>query len=381
MIEEEIKMKGNTWKKIFCYLVVAAILVVLIYGIYMLVRKSNEQLVFSDTVATIREAPHNPANDYQHQNSFADIVLGAVNGNMYFASIGEYNFVGESEYAYWLTALEKTGPRKLHKVMNQVLTICNGYCYYLEWDKTTRENYLYAYNLMTEATSKVVAWDKSLNYIENYWFVEDETLYLQISPDEELYYPVTGTDVGAPVKKAVYVAQNGYYTVIKGAAYFCDNRGERQKVDIPERWEMTRLIPCTEGVLLHNDGAQCPLYLIESDSVDLIPLFEMECDFSCTAMNVYGDYAYLSVLRYKDHSDVWDYKRYENDSVEGTYRIDLQDYTVEKLNDHIFDSLYIFDGTGIFAVRDDGTVYKMDFDGKIQQIVIGRSDNFYRSRY
>ncbi|MBR6271068.1 MAG: hypothetical protein IKR26_02810, partial [Lachnospiraceae bacterium] len=58
------------------------------------------------------------------------------------------------------------------------------------------------------------------------------------------------------------------------------------------------------------------------------------------------------------------------DVISGTYIVDLDDYSIHKINNIIFDNLYIFDNTGIYAVDIDENVYKLTSDGAVERKIL-----------
>jgi hypothetical protein len=109
----------------------------------------------------------------------------------------------------------------------------------------------------------------------------------------------------------------------------------------------------------------------EGEIVSLLP--EMESDRIASTVSVYGDYVFISFIRMRYVADVLP-MAYKNDTLSGTYRIDMQDLSVTKITDQHFYSMFIFDDTGIFGNNSSG-MYKIDFDGNvILTIVRGQGD-------
>lgn len=122
------------------------------------------------------------------------------------------------------------------------------------------------------------------------------------------------------------------------------------------------LIKTESGLLIHNYGRRDLLYYLDKDGA-VVKLFSVPCSLSESSITVYHNSVYLSVMRYEKGTSSWSgMVGYKNDDVKGTYRIDLNDYSIEKVSDMIFDGMYIFDDTGIFACTEDNRVYKLDFD-------------------
>lgn len=80
--------------------------------------------------------------------------------------------------------------------------------------------------------------------------------------------------------------------------------------------------------------------------------------------NVFEDKLYYYVERYEKYG-ILGMTRFENDEIEGTFIINLKDLSVEKVSDKIYNGLYIFDDTGIYACDDKCNIVKLDFDGKM----------------
>ena len=125
-----------------------------------------------------------------------------------------------------------------------------------------------------------------------------------------------------------------------------------------------RIIPCENGILIHNAISPDMLYFVDGVSGEIIELFSVDAERTISAVNVYNEFVYLSFLRYLDYDQMW-FGLYKNDSLSGTYRISLTDYSVEKISDIVYDGLFIFDDSGIFACDRKNNVYKLDFEGNL----------------
>lgn len=138
-----------------------------------------------------------------------------------------------------------------------------------------------------------------------------------------------------------------------------------------EDYVSKKIVAVENGVVIHNEGGSNLLYFIDGKTGEITNLFSVECMDSDTAMNIYGDKVYLSVYRYKGWGDsMKGMVGYENDTISGTYEIDLKTGESKKISDQIYDALYIFDSTGIYAVEEYGKVYKLDFDGNVIQTIV-----------
>lgn len=119
--------------------------------------------------------------------------------------------------------------------------------------------------------------------------------------------------------------------------------------------------PC--GLLIHDrSGNEMLLQLLNKT---VTPLFFAPCKSSINSVVLQEENVFLSFKRFEKLDDAWGYfaTRYDNDNLEGTYRISLTDGCAEKLSDNIYRDLYCFDGTHLFACDDNGNVYILDLKG------------------
>ncbi|MBQ6569520.1 MAG: hypothetical protein IJL87_04620 [Clostridia bacterium] len=49
----------------------------------------------------------------------------------------------------------------------------------------------------------------------------------------------------------------------------------------------------------------------------------------------------------------------------GTYKIDLSDFSSEKISDKIFNGMFNFDDKALYCCTDEGEVYRMSPDGEL----------------
>lgn len=244
----------------------------------------------------------------------------------------------------------------------------NGYVYY-ENQKTgffrpTMEIELMCLNLAngnTEYLSTIpnVSW-------HDIFFAEDRTsCYIPKDREKtEGYYIAKDGALSESVEiPERYTLGNNQYAMENANLVRYDEAGNRVviKENLPTKTRC--LIPCNNGLLLYSGNAGNALRYIPEDSQELIELF-CHSGYAHTAVNVHNDYVYLSYERLNEQKFDFIATRAKDDTIFGTYRISLKDYSVERLNDVIYDGLYIFDDTGIYATK-DGCIYKLDFDGNV----------------
>lgn len=131
------------------------------------------------------------------------------------------------------------------------------------------------------------------------------------------------------------------------------------------------IVPYQEGLLLINDGYGNLIYYIQEDGQILDVFPEFMCFSSESSINFYEHYIFVSFMRWEG----WDesglgIKHFEDDQLAGTYRIDIRDFSIEKISDKIYSGMYIFDDSGIYTCDRDGNISKISFSGDELQLIV-----------
>lgn len=131
------------------------------------------------------------------------------------------------------------------------------------------------------------------------------------------------------------------------------------------------MYPREDGLLLHMRKSRIPLCFVSSDG-EVCPLIEYECLSSSSSFNYFGDVGFLSFVRYEKWDSTWGYflEPYEDDSISGTYRIDLTDFAMEKISDKYYNGIFIFDESNLFVCDPNGGVYQMNHSGDLEATLI-----------
>lgn len=147
---------------------------------------------------------------------------------------------------------------------------------------------------------------------------------------------------------------------------YCDDKGEK----IADLGKRRTVIPCKDGVLSRKTANEGETVL---SAVDLNgkekELLTSDCYLTLSCMTVHDNKAYISIKRY-ERGGFLGYKSIKHDVISGTYIVDLNDYSIHKVNNVVFENLYIFDDTGIYAVDTDDNVYKLTFDGAVERKIL-----------
>ena len=318
----------------------------------------------TDKTVEITMEIENPANFKQHT---AYVELMANDGKLYFYRYPSNEFLMCDKYTQWLCVFENGTVRKIREFDIVPFFMLDGFYYYQEYDpdiESTRST-IYCFDVKTESESRLFSTD---SVSSKYSFSSDGTVYFLEDDNFSMYREVRGDKIGKINKmREEYTLKSGTYYVegsVRGEqdVVVYNQSGEKKVLDIP--YGKKSLIPCNNGLLVHNEGQGDLLYLIEGDSGKLTELFTCECMVSESAVNVYQDQAFLSFKRYEKHGE-FGMLRFENDTLEGTYCIDLGSGQCEKISDKIYNGLYIFDDTGIYACDENSNIYKLDYDANV----------------
>jgi hypothetical protein len=200
--------------------------------------------------------------------------------------------------------------------------------------------------------------------------MEDGRLYVPVDRERSSYILIENAQmIGEVAQLETYNVCGREYVLVgereQAKLMRYDSYGNLYSYEAEIPYGEKNMIPCENGLLIHNETNGDFLYFIEAETGNAVELFAVDCIYALSAVNVHNGYAYLSFVRYTDWGPLnIGGKRDENDELNGTYRICLTDYSVEKLSDDIYNGLFIFDDTGIYACNEDGCIYKLDFDGQ-----------------
>lgn len=262
-------------------------------------------------------------NNFQQE---AAIWLGVNNGQLYIWPRCSRS-TSETEYNGWLCALTPEGIVKIRKL-----------------DRSDN------------AHEKIAGFDGRFLY---YWHVSEDELY--------------SYDIETDQEEMIAAANSSYYLRKQDSAgavelIVSDANIQEQKIELPYMRNRS-VFPCSQGILVHDDRFSKLLYLVRSAD-EVVCLMDVPCEFSHSAATVVGDDAFLSVKRYQGYKYNILPQRYENDEIEGTYRINLATQTTEKVSDSIFSGLYYFGGEHIFATDEHCNITVLDLEGNVVQKVL-----------
>ena len=313
----------------------------------------------------IEESAINIQNYNQYLISGRRIQLGESDGKLYFSMAFSSKQV---VHRYYLSVFKNRSVKRVFKPYDD-MGIANGYFYYREVEEENYKSSIYSYNLNTKETTLIL---ENVDY-RDYFFSSEGFLYINCSRGETTYLEIDGDHItGVTVDHGeefligdtVYYLKSFKYGERNMQLYRREPGGEKEIVE-GLSYGRKLISPCKNGLLVHLYEEDDILYHID-EAGNVTKLFSIESTFIDSSFNVYGDYAYVSVIRYRGFGNSGiGLARYENDELEGTYRINLDTFEVEKISDGIYQALYIFDSTGIYAADYSENIYKLDFDGNV----------------
>ena len=315
----------------------------------------------------ITDSFYNQANHYQ---SAANVCMGEDSGQLYFNIISYGATSDETTLLYYFSVFENGTVRKIKKIEDDIdaASIANGKFYY--WKYPDDGKSLVVYNIDTEEERTIT----SAHGVIVDLFI-DASGAIRFSDGGDEYYAVpSDLSVNLSERPTFQAGEYTYSLSFEGNRWtnpciIRTDRAGREKIIELEHGRKA-LIPCDYGVLVHNQGQEHLLYLIDNEG-SIQELFYVPCMSSISAVNVYGDYAYISFQRYEKYGKLGlGGVSFENDTLQGTWRISLSTGESEKISDNIYNGIYIFDNTGMYVCDDESNIYKLNFEGEIIQVLL-----------
>lgn len=333
-----------------------ACIIVLIVGIIVIMQFGELQSDYVWQVNT--ETTIDNIANYKQRNAKTSLYADA--GNLYFSQrrLDRYNDL------YWFADHEIVSI--MEGDQRELLMVKDNKVYYKQLTKQETFDLL-CMDLTTKEKSLLY---ENVGYAEQIFMGTNNTLYIRINEEEDIYISGDGGEV--EYIKEGYTLGNKTYWVEASKRYMntdvvCldNNTKDSYLLDLP--YGDKTLIPCEKGLIIHNAGQGDLLYLITGNG-NIQKLFSTVCMSSKSAVNVYEDYIYFSLIRYESWAESGKgMQTFADDNISGTYRIDINTFTTEMISDRAYCGLFIFDNTGMFATDEWGNIVKMDFFGNILQ--------------
>lgn len=324
--------------------------------------------------SSVEDDGTHPANALQ---SNATTAVWADQGKLYLY-LQKTSFLDLNRHSFALTQVDTQGSRIVRRDDGEIipLGLSNGYFYFYLYDfpQSARET-AYALRLADGETCElpnVADWGYSCLSAyragdDSFTLVDDshsKTVAIRVFEDSAetvTYQPRT------PCGALTLCTDNA-----KGSktVYAQDGQGKRKTILKITHCDRIDLFPAQSGVLAYARNCTTPLYWIDPSGT-VKELFSYVGMSTKTAMNLVGNDVYLSFLRYKGYGKKWDAPvRFPNDEKEGTYVIHLDDFSVEKLSDQVYNGLYVFNDGYLYACTERGSVYQFDREWKLVKTIL-----------
>ena len=370
--------------RIFVIILIASLLICLLVPVTFMIRNNSRGSAAREDGSgeagslTSFGSYISPANNYQSSPS---LELCSYDGKLYFVW-EKSGFLDLRSYSGWLCMLEDGKIKKVkylaHNSYLAVLGVADGHLYYHEVNRGYTESELYSYSFETGDITLLSTQELTDSYCV---FGEDGAFMVALSLFDRkpiTFLRIVGDEVAAVTDNeqdwSFRLGSREYFLAdgpreLAAVVYCREESGEVSA--LPLEWAGRRsLIPTDHGLLVYNSGWSHLLYLIDEEG-EVTELFDADCFRSRSAVTVYRDAVYLSVKRYQNGGNfgAGGSESIPDDTMSGTYRISLTDHSVEKLSDAVYDGLFIFDDTGIYACGKPQiysiSIYKLDFDGNV----------------
>ena len=339
---------------------------------------------FSPTGVTISaDVPDFPEEFFclsnQHQQG-ANAWLGVYDGKLYYLPDCSTS-QDRTAFDHWLCVLEEGRLVKLCQPGDDgnvgVIGQSGRYLYYCYRMNPGDSDVLCCYDLALRQETVLAETELSPRALTV--FAEDGSVYIPLynrhSGEPYRFLHVRGNQVleedaaapkGIPLGGRTYATVGG--DVVSREKVVCtDESGLTTDVPLPVA-TYRRLLPAGDGLLVYNEGYAQLLFRIGPDHA-VTPVFSAECMSSDSALAVTADSAFFSLKRYAGYNDIF-LRRFENDTIEGTYRISLTDFSPVKISDAIYSGLYFFGGDYLLACDEYCNVYVLNLDGSVRTTLI-----------
>lgn len=312
----------------------------------------------------------------------ANVWMDSYRNELYFYP---YNISPARRTVYdgWLCVFRDQQVTKLFKIGTdnvRIVACANGYVYYTIYGiHKDSDDLLYCYDIIRDRAELLYSGRLSTLHMSS--LSENKVLsvpFFSKNMDDMPKYLLLdcGKIIGTADSIEGYYIGDREYSVIENKGYLqesilvTDKYGNGEELHLRHA-NSRALIPVENGILIHNEGYNTLLYYISKDG-DIEVLFNITGLCSYSSIAVIDADVYISVKRYEKFGSIG-MLRYENDDVDGTYRINIVDSSVTKVSDRIYNGLYYFGGEQLYACDEYSNVYILDFIGSIVDNVLSVS--------
>lgn len=356
-------------RKLWLIIIVIILMLSILFALSrQLLFRSPESVALVNCPTNVSCTGFHPGNNRQNAST---VWLGCYDGKLYYFNKN----ISNSLYALRRDAFAKVSNLSHGTGDITILGIVNNFIYYRERDNNDYMNQkLYCYDL--DSNQEVLLYSGHLLPCGANYFCDEGAVYFPLLSTQEgatQFVHALGQNMlgikplteGYTIGTSVYIVEPDVQVERISET---DLFGNILCEEVPfEQAYKRSIIPYESGLLVHNEGLNSLLYQIGEEG-NVTELFNVPCLSSVSSVNIHNTDAYISVLRYEKYGEKG-MLRYENDQLEGIYRISLIDGSVEKINDMCFAGIYNFDDTCFYCCDNEGNVYVMGFDGTVCPIL------------
>lgn len=325
--------------------------------------RDHQTVAFSDTIEV---SYRSPTNNIQNGST---VWFGEWEGQFLFASDQSKRFGRGKLMTLHAGTIEEKG--ELFQTGSAEYLGSSGPSLYY-WNYQKGKTVLFCFDL--ESGERTALYSTQIAGGRKAVFREDGSAMIPLTFDPAegcvMCLHVRGNEVleKVPFEESYYLGERRYDVIASSAP--CETITCTKESDPPEELVLAlgdrrHLIPTDSGMIIHNMGRQTLLYYIDRTGC-CSELFSVPCSLSDSAVAIYHDQAFISVFRYAKGSSIGKgFVGFEEDKLSGTYRIDLTDFSTEKISDTVFTGMYIFNDSEIYACDKYYRMYRLAFDGSV----------------
>lgn len=373
--------------------VFAVIAISMLSGILVIKQVNKARLLTPVALAT-------PVSSLSNQNQMVNgsgwVAMWRYGDSLLLCT--QYNFSG---YENWIVCINDSDVQKVfsmnaHAKDCRYIGVSGQYFYYYDSVVAEGQDRLYCFD--SESCTEKELYQGNIGTIATTFFAEDGSIYLplerRIKPNLEhiTMLPAQKLDEAKPPQEYLHISGDVVLEVTQEApvyrlgayTYFY------REYDSPDEEIFSRnlygdvsdlltlsgarrtMLPYPGGILVHNGRMRNILCNITPYGT-VEDVFDVPGMYSESAVCIVGNKVYLSFKRYEKYGDIG-MRQFENDTYQGTYEIDLSDFSYKKISDRVFISLYQFDDQGMYGVGYDekllkaDCIYHIDWNGVVTPI-------------
>ena len=316
-----------------------------------------------------RSYENHSENNLQYQSS---VWMGVYDDQLYYYEHCKSSS-SRTELDGWLSVFRENKIQKIALLgegrIIHIIGSSNQYLYYWVYQYSPLYDILYCFDIMNHSEHQVFSGEAS--YANTYFFASDGSVYIPIIDKIErsniCFLHIQGETVLELTSKTEEYSCGPYkYMLLADSSNMFENlvqidsKGMCQTIPLGNASHRA-IISALDGIVIHNEGFSDLLYYIRTDG-EVLELLQIPCLSSESAVTLCGTDIILSFKRFETYGQ-FGLLRYANDDLEGTYKISLTDFEIEKISDKIYSGFFAFNDEYLFATDDNCNIDILYHDG------------------